>query len=297
MYFYILLGYIYTMTKDHLREPFELVLREFMDECPRGKHAHTFFEIIYIVAGTGRQCINEIEFDYKPGNLFLVAPNDTHVFKIETTSRFFFIRFNNVFVQSSQQDKELIQRLELILQNARHDPGCILKNEVDRLSITHLMEIIIQEHLNNDLYHKELIGQLVNTLLVIVARNISQVFPLPIDETSEEKAVDILQYIQSNIYSPEKLRVEAISEKLGISEAYLGRYFKKHAHETLQQYIQLYKLKLVENRLLHSNMRITEIANEFGFTDKSHLNRIFKKYKGVNPTNFRQAAKARTASA
>ena len=283
------------MIKDHLREPFELVLREFMDECPRGKHAHTFFEVIYIVAGTGRQCINDVEFGYKPGNLFLVAPNDTHIFKIETTSRFFFIRFNNVFVQSSKRDKELIQRLELILQNARHEPGCILKNEADQLAVTHLMEIIIHEHLNKDLYHKELIGQLVNTLLVLIARNISQAFPATIDETSEEKAVGILQYIQANIYYPEKLRVEAISTHLGISETYVGRYFKKHANETLQQYIQQYKLKLVENRLVHSNMRITEIADEFGFTDKSHLNRLFKKYKGVNPTDFRHASKAVTA--
>ncbi|MVM33024.1 helix-turn-helix domain-containing protein [Spirosoma sp. HMF4905] len=280
------------MIKDHLHEPFELVLREFMDECPRGKHAHTFFELIYIVAGTGRQCINEIEFGYGPGNLFLVAPNDTHIFKIETTSRFFFIRFNNVFVKASKRDNELIERLELILQNSRHEPGCIIKNEADRRAVTHLMDIIIHEHLNNDLYHKELIGQLVNTLLVLIARNISQAFPVAIDETSEEKAVDILQYIQSNIYYPEKLRVEAISEQLGISETYVGRYFKKHTNETLQQYIQQYKLKLVENRLLHSNMRITEIADEFGFTDKSHLNRIFKKYRGVNPTDFRQSSRA-----
>lgn len=35
-------------------------------------------------------------------------------------------------------------------------------------------------------------------------------------------------------------------------------------------------------------MRITQIADEFGFTDKSHLNRIFKKYKGMNPTDFKR---------
>jgi AraC-like DNA-binding protein len=280
------------MVKDHLREPFELILKEFMDECPRGKHAHTFFEVIYIVAGTGRQCINDTEVRYRPGNLFVVAPNDTHTFKIETTSRFFFIRFNNGYVQASKQDKELVQRLELILQNARHEPGCLLRNEADERAVAQLMQIILHEHLRKDLYHKELIGQLVNTLLVIIARNISQAFPAVIDETSEEKAIDILQYIQSNIYYPEKLRVEAISAYLGLSETYLGRYFKKHAHETLQQYILNYKLKLVENRLVHSQMRIKEIADEFGFTDKSHLNRIFKKYRGVNPTSFRQSAKA-----
>jgi AraC-like DNA-binding protein len=35
-------------------------------------------------------------------------------------------------------------------------------------------------------------------------------------------------------------------------------------------------------------MRINEIAHEFNFTDESHLNRLFKKYKGMNPTEFRK---------
>ena len=294
MYFYIILVYFYYMVKDHLREPFELVLKEMMDECPRGLHTHTFFELIYIVTGEGRQCINEIEFKYKPGDLFLVAPNDTHVFKIENPTQFFFIRFNNGFVQSSKKEKELANRLEMILQNARHEPGCILNNEYDRAGVTHLMDMIIREHLNHDLYHKELVAQLVNTLLVIVARNISQAFPARIDETSEKKAVDILQYIQTNIYYPERLRAENISAHFGIAGSYLGSYFKKHANETLQQYILNYKLKLIENRLLHSNMRIKEIADEFGFTDKSHLNRILKKYRGTNPSDFKKKPPAIT---
>lgn len=276
------------MVKDHLREPYELVLKEFMDVCPRGQHTHTFFELIYIVSGTGRQCINETEFEYRQGNLFLVVPNDTHLFKIETTSRFFFIRFNSGFINDSKKENELIQRLEMILQNASHEPGCILNGEIDRKAVCNLMEIIIQEHLGRDIYNKELIRQLISTLLVIVARNINRFFVDKIDETSEKNAINILQYIQSNIYYPKKLKVECISNHFGIAKSYLSSYFKNHANESLQRYIQNYKLKLIENRLLHSNMRVTEIADEFGFTDKSHLNKIFKKYKGVNPTDFKK---------
>ena len=55
----------------------------------------------------------------------------------------------------------------------------------------------------------------------------------------------------------------------------------------MQQYIIKYKLKLVENRLLHSEMRINEIAAELGFTDESHLNKLFKNiFKGVIPLNL-----------
>jgi AraC-like DNA-binding protein len=37
-----------------------------------------------------------------------------------------------------------------------------------------------------------------------------------------------------------------------------------------------------------STLRINEIAEEFGFTDKSHFNRMFKKYRGMNPSAFKK---------
>ncbi|WP_261387569.1 helix-turn-helix domain-containing protein [Chitinophaga pinensis] len=43
-----------------------------------------------------------------------------------------------------------------------------------------------------------------------------------------------------------------------------------------------------ETRLLHSDMRITEIAHELNFTDESHLNRTFKKIKGMSPSAYRR---------
>ncbi|WP_295794942.1 AraC family transcriptional regulator [Mucilaginibacter sp.] len=277
------------MFKDQLREPFELVLKEYLDICPRGRHAHTFFELIYIVSGTGTQVINDLEMPYQKGNLFLVAPNDNHLFKISTTTQFFFIRFNNVFIQASKKDEDLLRQLELILQNSRNEPECILKSEADKHYVNVLMEMIIAEHLGSGLFHKELIRQLVNTLLVVIARNISKDFPEKIAEASEDKTLDILQYIQSNIYYPERLRADAIGTSLHISPHYLGRYFKKQTNETLQEYILSYKMKLIENRLLHSNMRMKEIADEFGFTDKSHMTRAFKKYRGINPSEFKKA--------
>ena len=112
--------------------------------------------------------------------------------------------------------------------------------------------------------------------------------PGKIDEKSESKAVEILQYIHTNIYDPDKLRVEHITNHFGISHTYLCRYFGKYTNESFQQYILGYKLKLIENCLLRSNMRVGEIADEFGFTDKSHLIRTFKKYNGVNPGDFKK---------
>ncbi|MEZ0129433.1 helix-turn-helix domain-containing protein, partial [Flavobacterium sp. LBUM151] len=103
-----------------------------------------------------------------------------------------------------------------------------------------------------------------------------------------ETVLEILHYIQENIFDPKELKSEKISEHLNISVNYLGRYFKKQTGETLQDYISNYKLRLIEARLLNSDMRINEIADELHFSDESHLNKVFRKYKGMNPSEFRK---------
>lgn len=274
------------MVQDHLKEPFQLVLKEYLDVCPRGTHAHSFFEIIYVVSGSGRQRVNDLEMHYQKGDLFLIAPHDDHLFMIEQTTQFFFIRFNNIFIEEAKNDTRLLQNLEIMLQNSRNEPENILKNEADIIFAGHLMERIIAEHLNDNLFGKILIRQLVNTLLVLVAQNAGDHIP----EKSEDKVLEMMQYIHANIYYPEKLKVEVIATALNISVHYLGRYFKRQTNETLQDYILSYKMKLIENRLLHSNLRMKEIAVEFGFADKSHMSRAFKKHKGTNPSDFKKHA-------
>jgi len=122
-----------------------------------------------------------------------------------------------------------------------------------------------------------------------VARNIEMFMPEAFTkDNKEEKALDIIQYIHANIYDPERLKAEHISGAFGISLAYLGRYFKKQTGKTMQDYIANYRLKLVENRLLHSTVRLSEIVDELGFSDESHLNKFFRKHRGVNPSEFRK---------
>jgi AraC-like DNA-binding protein len=179
--------------------------------------------------------------------------------------------------------------MEFILSNASHRPGCILKNKADKPFIASMVDNIVQQQINQQLYHSKITETIVQTIILVVARNIALKLPKNIKENTGEAVLDILHYIQENIFNSDLLKVEKICTNLGISVSYLGKYFKKQTGETLQQYIVNYKLRLVEMRLLHSDMRISEIVFELNYTDESHLNRLFKKYKGINPSEYRKS--------
>lgn len=276
------------MGRTVLYRQYEIELKE-LQEFLRPAKRNNFFELAYILEGSGIQTVNKNHFNYRKGNLFLLTPQDVYEFKIDTPTSFFFIRFNNLFVKDKiNKDTDTVKQVEYILRNASHKPGCILKNKIDKPLIGSLVNSIISEQANQQLYYTRISEQIINTIITVVARNIALKLPKNIKETTGEPVLEILNYIQQNILEPKNLKAKTMSAHFNISPHYLGRYFKKQTGDTLQNYITNYKIRLVETRLLHSDMRINEIAYEFNFTDESHLNRIFKKHKGINPSEFRK---------
>jgi hypothetical protein len=121
------------MTDKNLYLPFEVDVQE-LKEFPRTTRKNNFFELIYVVCGTGIQIINDNKFEYQKGNLFLVTPQDAHSFEILTPTKFFFLRFSEYYIKENSKNKQMetILHMEYILQNASHRPGCILKNKMDK---------------------------------------------------------------------------------------------------------------------------------------------------------------------
>jgi AraC-like DNA-binding protein len=285
------------MLVTNLFQPFEIEYKE-LDECPVGTHRNTFFELIYIVRGSGIQHVNDNSFRYGSDHLFLVMPQDSHRFEVTGATVFLVIKFHDIYLKVQQAREqhsnlaEWVPNLEYIFQHTSHLPGCILHNQSDKPFVKAITEAIIHEYVNRQPFRQEVIQQLVNTLITIVARNVSLMLP----EKNKLQAggsipQDIIHYIHRHIYSPEKLRAEHIAAHFNISLNYISEYFKKHTGENLLQYITAYKLRLAETRLRYSSLRINEIAYELGFTDESHLNRAFKKYRGQSPSEFRKAAR------
>ncbi len=280
------------MKAQNLFLPFEIEFKK-VNQCPISAHRQTFFELVYIMSGEGIYHINENKFTYGPDNLFLVRPMELHHTEVKSTTAFLFIRFNNIYLRAQKATTEhadlgnWIQKLEYIFQNSNYQQGCIIRNVHDKPLVRAITDAIMQEHVNQQTLHRELVQQLINTLITLVARNIAAHIA---DKTKVSNTVsqDIIHYIHLNIYKSDKLKAECIADHFNISLNYISEYFKKHTGENLQQYIIHYKLALAEIRLLHSDMRLNEIAYELGFTDESHLTKTFKKYKGVSPSAYRK---------
>lgn len=271
----------------NLYEPFELESVQVRDPDYKALyHKNTFFEMVFVLEGKGTQIINEHRLPYSMDKLFLVYPQDVHGFEVEEDSKFFIIRFNDSFLKT--QSREWVCKLELIFHNYNHLPGCILKHVSDKPLVRALVEALEREQYEKAPERENVETQLVNMLITIAARNIRSVSQIDYPVTKNNQVMDMLNYIHQHIYEPEQLKAEKIAKAFHVSPTYISEYFKTQTGKSLQEYTMTYKMKLIETRLRFTNMQINEIVNEFGFSDASHLNRMFKKYRGISPTAYKK---------
>ncbi|SFF03645.1 AraC-type DNA-binding protein [Chitinophaga sp. CF118] len=270
----------------NLHQPFELDLLE-IREYDIQKHKNTFFEMVFVLGGKGVQIINDHRLPYISDQFFVIFPQDSHSFEVESFTRFFFIRFNESYLRT--QDQDWVRKLEYIFHTHNHLPGCVLKTISDKPLVRALVEGLILENTNQHPQQQEVLKQLVNTIITIAARNMQLMESTHPSTGNRDEIMQILSYIHQNIYAPELLKSAVIATQFNIASSYIGEYFKSKTDQSIQQYIQNYKLKLIERRLRFTNMQMNEIVHEFGFTDASHLNRLFKKHAGLSPTEFRKS--------
>ena len=106
------------------------------------------------------------------------------------------------------------------------------------------------------------------------------------DSKEEELIEKIKVYIKEN-YHDESLDNTAVAGYFGISLGYLSTAFKRNTGEKLVDYIQQIRIEEAKELLLISQLGIEEISSAVGCTSKT-LRRLFKKYVGISPTQFRE---------
>ncbi|PWN71365.1 AraC family transcriptional regulator [Chryseobacterium phosphatilyticum] len=256
------------------------------ENCPLKDIQFSFFQIVYVISGKGAFTINNNLASYSKGSLILLTPNDQHYLEIEEKTELLLVKFSERYVKDYKWNN--INSIGCLLYGASYLSGCILQNKSDVVLVDSIVASLLHEINHPDIYQEELTLHYVNALIVIAARNISKLRAENIGSNTDKRIVEIIDYIQGNIHDPGLLKVSVISQKFGLSETYLGSYFKNHSGETITHYILNYKLRLIEHRLLFSDMRINEIVTEFGFSDESHLNKFFKKQHQMSLTEFKR---------
>lgn len=95
-----------------------------------------------------------------------------------------------------------------------------------------------------------------------------------------------IQYIYNNIFS--LITLDEISQHVALSPNYLSSKFKNEVGIAMSDFINKAKVEESKFLLIHSNTKISDIAYIFNFCNQSYYTKVFKKYTGFTPYEYKK---------
>ena len=108
-----------------------------------------------------------------------------------------------------------------------------------------------------------------------------------VDVDSESRRIlKVKEYI--NKHYTEEIRLADMTDLVGMSTTSFSRFFKLRSGKTLSDYVVEMRLGVAARQLVDTTNSVSEICYGCGFNTLSNFNRLFRKYKGCSPTEFRE---------
>jgi AraC-like DNA-binding protein len=102
-----------------------------------------------------------------------------------------------------------------------------------------------------------------------------------VPRTQVEIVKAVSEYIARNL--SDKITVKQLTMKFGISDTYLQNAFRSVYGMPVISFIRVQKMQSAAQVLIHTNLTIDEIAEEFGYENESKFSAAFKRIMGDSP--------------
>ena len=239
----------------------------------------TDYELMIVVKGTLFIADGNREFSVKEGEYLLLAPGSDQHGYLHSQCEFFWVHFS---------DSELLLPQEVDPNSATFSDEIVSIPEHGVLSDTTVvwnqMRLLLKHHrLYDDPYVAAADTMVVLCLLqhqCLRGRPASK--PLVKDDLQGK----ILDYLNWHIH--ENIRVSQVATHLGYNEKYLSTLFTAMTGENIKHYILVQKMEIAKRQLTNTNVPITAIAANMGFSDSHNFSTAFKKIVGMSPREYRK---------
>ncbi|HOK96560.1 MAG TPA: AraC family transcriptional regulator [Anaerohalosphaeraceae bacterium] len=249
------------------------------------EHIHNFYHIVLYTKGRGWYCKEGRFWPAEPGTCVLIHPGQRHEFITRRqTAVYSELTFSyehpeaGSLALSFEQLVRIYTGLELNLQ----EPASLTAEQTQSL-LTLLIQMT--DYLNSS-----------RLLSVYYAhRTLEQIFDFLAEHASRrqneqcinDRAARVRQWIEQHYLEP--ISMEQAARIAGVSKSYFFRTFKKAFNTTPLAYQQKLRLEAAKTLLRATSLTCSQAADRAGFKDIFFFHRLFKKYTGQTPRQYRRS--------
>ena len=258
-------------------------------------HWHEHLEIVYVTGGAITASINDVSYELKKGDIFLVNCNDIHYTYTHEDARYFLLQIPPVHLErvsprwNSLKFQEFIPGESEDGEKNRNMVRACLNSQM--AEIFHEIDGLYQE--KKEGYHLLVLAAVYRLLFLLYTEGI---------RTEEEASGShgalrdlermklCMEYVQAHY--GETISLADAAGLLSITPEHFCRLFRKYTGQTFLAYVNQIRMEHFYNDLLETDENITFLLDKNGITNYKGFLLKFKDRYGQSPKAVRRKNRA-----
>ena len=263
-------------------------------------HNHAYIEMAYVYSGNCFHFINQQTIRMKEGDLCILAPDTMHAISVQDDDTIVInimmsrSLFDSAFLKMLKGGHVISEFMEHVLYRKRVSPYLLYPTGTDGY-LHEMFYRVLRERENKDYLFNESVTLYAKHIFIHLIRNYEMMVVLadPADNTQNGNILAIISYITMHY---REASLKKIAEFFGYNENHMSKLIHQYTGKTFSALLTEIQMENAARLLRETQQSVTEISNEVGCYDSSHLTRKFRSQYGVSPNQYRKMAKEEQAS-
>ena len=242
------------------------------------QHTHNCSELFYVIEGQGQFLIENQTYPVSVNDLVIVNPNVLHTEVSLNASPLKYIVLG-------------IEGLELTASAEGDDTSfCIINLKSIKDTVLHHLQNMLSEIETKKPGYDIVCQDLMEILIVLLGRqtNFSTMLT-PVSKKTSRLCGSTKRYIDTHYQ--ENITLDQLAEISHVSKYHLAHAFAEEYGISPINYLISKRILEAEHLLKTTDFSLSLISNTTGFSSSSYFTQIFKKHKGMSPTEYRKLSK------
>jgi AraC-like DNA-binding protein len=230
---------------------------------------------IYCTKGKGEITIENKRTQITPNHFFIIPKKTRHEYKADDANPWsiYWFHFNGSF------GKEIYNRYTKTDAN-NHKNIPFSKSIIDQFD--KIFDLFNNNYLLNHIEYANLLS--LNFISSFVYYDLQSISNTP---QSDNLIDSVKNFLLNN--TDKNFTLDEIASKFNYSKSYLHSKFKIKTGYSVLVFFKLKKVQKACELLSYTDLSIKEISYKTGFDDPLYFSRIFKKYMGKSPRNYKKS--------
>lgn len=242
-----------------------------------------FFSFYFFRRANGYVLLNFRKIELRDDMVLLLSPHQQQEWHVdEAELDYTFLIFREDFMRTFIADKFFVYRLLYYYQT--DTPPYLFAAPEELAEYMRLLGKIKQELLHPVADTYNLIVSVLYYLLVVINRAYAKTYRLPVEVPKNNYAFQFKDLLEKHIRDMQ--RVQEYADILHVSRITLNNSVMAQFGVSATHLLKQRLLEELKNELLFSDRNVSQLADEFHFSDPSHLMRFFKQQTGKTFTQY-----------